>query len=235
MSREATTEKNVVYHLTGTMLGIAIQETRNTREAAIERLGLIAAAANVIADGNPLARRLNSPVFQLTDSFIPELLDTRTGDTLVEITQQQVPNPSLRAACVECWQAAHTDGRRSRKTSALCHVSVCSYRTCRLSDHNQQKETTRMKGPPPPNIKEIMAMTTLAEKECVNAISTWPPFNSAHEGFAVLHEEFDELKAHVWTNQKQRDIDCMRKEAIQVAAMAIRFAVEICNEDRGRK
>lgn len=63
----------------------------------------------------------------------------------------------------------------------------------------------------------------------------WPKFNSAHEGFAVLKEEVDELWDHVKTNQKRRDIEAMRKECIQVAAMAIRFALEICNETDGRK
>jgi hypothetical protein len=63
----------------------------------------------------------------------------------------------------------------------------------------------------------------------------FPPFNSAHEGFAVLLEEVDELKAHVWMNQKKRDLGAMRKEAIQVAAMAIRFALNVCDEERGRK
>jgi hypothetical protein len=62
----------------------------------------------------------------------------------------------------------------------------------------------------------------------------WSTFNSAHEGFAILYEEFDELKAHVWTNQKRRNVAEMRKEAIQVAAMALRFAAEVCDEERGR-
>lgn len=74
-----------------------------------------------------------------------------------------------------------------------------------------------------------------ATTEALTAMDKWPPFNSAHEGFAVLLEEVDELKVHVWTNQKRRDLEAMRKECIQVAAMAIRFAHELCNEERGRK
>lgn len=61
------------------------------------------------------------------------------------------------------------------------------------------------------------------------------PARSAHEGFAILLEEVDELKAHVWMNQKNRDIEKMRTEAIQVAAMAIRFAAQCRNEDWGRR
>ena len=41
----------------------------------------------------------------------------------------------------------------------------------------------------------------------------YPPFNSAHEGYAVILEEMDELKAHVWMKQKNRDVVEMRKEA----------------------
>lgn len=72
-------------------------------------------------------------------------------------------------------------------------------------------------------------------RELNTAILHWPTFNSAHEAHAVLAEEVDELWAHVKTNQKKRDLAAMRKEAVQVAAMAIRFAAEVCTEERGRK
>jgi hypothetical protein len=61
----------------------------------------------------------------------------------------------------------------------------------------------------------------------------WPPFNSAHEGYAVLAEEVDELWQHVKVNQKKRDLVAMRAEAIQVAAMALKF-VDMLDKGRGR-
>jgi hypothetical protein len=81
---------------------------------------------------------------------------------------------------------------------------------------------------------DTAAQDALAEVR--RAKAAWPgEFNSAHEGFAILNEEFDELRGHVWTNQKRRDLAAMRKEAIQVAAMALRFAAECCDETTGRK
>ena len=80
----------------------------------------------------------------------------------------------------------------------------------------------------------IVGISEEAASEAWKASIKWPAFNSAHEGYGVLLEEVDELKAHVWTNQKKRDLVEMRKEAIQVAAMAMRFVNDICDSGRGR-
>ena len=80
-------------------------------------------------------------------------------------------------------------------------------------------------------------------EKCINdtkimvgkALAAWPKFNSAHEGYAVLLEEVDELCDEVKKNQKNREIELMYKEASQVAAMAIRFMYEVCNEETIRK
>lgn len=71
--------------------------------------------------------------------------------------------------------------------------------------------------------------------EVVNARTNWPRFNSAHEGYAVLLEEMDELKREVWIRQDKRDPAALYKEAKQVAAMAIRFMEECCTEEACRK
>jgi NTP pyrophosphatase (non-canonical NTP hydrolase) len=52
-------------------------------------------------------------------------------------------------------------------------------------------------------------------------------FNSAHEGYAVLKEEVDELWDEIKHKQNK---DFMRGEAIQVAAMAIRFIKDVCDK-----
>lgn len=67
------------------------------------------------------------------------------------------------------------------------------------------------------------------------ATSKFGPFNSAHEGFAVLKEEVDELWDEVKAKQGARDVAKMRKEAIQVAAMAMRFVLDVCDAEKGQK
>lgn len=55
------------------------------------------------------------------------------------------------------------------------------------------------------------------------ATKKYGPFNSAHEGHSVIEEEFDEL----WDAVRANDIEHACREAIQVAAMAIRFVIDL--------
>ena len=54
--------------------------------------------------------------------------------------------------------------------------------------------------------------------------------SSPHEGYAVMLEEVHELWDEVRRKDSVRNIDRMRAEACQVAAMAIRFMTDICGE-----
>lgn len=80
----------------------------------------------------------------------------------------------------------------------------------------------------------LLNATDDARTEAQNAANKYPPFNSAHEGYSVLLEEVDELWDHVKVKQGKRNVVAMRKEAIQVAAMAIRFAAEL-GDERGQR
>lgn len=66
------------------------------------------------------------------------------------------------------------------------------------------------------------------------AVAKFKPFNSAHEAYAVLLEEVDELWDEVKAKQEARAVQDMRKEAVQVAAMAIRFILDVCDNGRGQ-
>ena len=62
--------------------------------------------------------------------------------------------------------------------------------------------------------------------EYYKATVDFPSFRSAHEGYAILLEEMDELKAEVF--RKTRLDYQLRKEALHVAVMAIRFITDLC-------
>lgn len=62
------------------------------------------------------------------------------------------------------------------------------------------------------------------EGEVRRAMSKFAPFNSPHEGKAVIEEELDELWEHVKANT-----GCSPEaitEAVQIAAMAVRYALD---------
>lgn len=66
----------------------------------------------------------------------------------------------------------------------------------------------------------------LARAELLRATEKFGRFASAHEGYAVILEEMDEL----WAEIKAKDgysSGRLRKEAIQVAAMALRFLIDL--------
>jgi len=62
--------------------------------------------------------------------------------------------------------------------------------------------------------------------ELDRANKLYEPFNSPHEGYAIMLEEMDELFEEI--KRKQPDKIRMREEAIQVGAMAIKFILSNC-------
>lgn len=74
---------------------------------------------------------------------------------------------------------------------------------------------------------EINEAISEVKYELQKATAAFPPFHSPHEGLAIIMEEFEELKEEAFRQHHLRTIDTMRKEAKQVAAMAIRFMVDL--------
>lgn len=64
------------------------------------------------------------------------------------------------------------------------------------------------------------------ENEYLMARERFPRFASGHEALAVLMEEFEELKVEVFKRNPRPER--LREEAIQVAAMGLRFVMEVC-------
>jgi len=71
----------------------------------------------------------------------------------------------------------------------------------------------------------IQAINDSAE-ELNRAIRLHPPMRGPHEGYALILEELEELWEEI--KRKTIDRDRMRREAVQVAAMAMRFVADVC-------
>lgn len=86
-------------------------------------------------------------------------------------------------------------------------------------------------------MKDVQAVNEVCE-ELTRALDRYPSFNSPHEGYSVILEEVDELwdLVKAWKATKpntqldpyqDRCKTAFRAEAKQIAAMAIRFMVDL--------
>lgn len=73
-------------------------------------------------------------------------------------------------------------------------------------------------------ISKVMAAV---EAELRSATAKFGPFNSTHEGYAVILEELDEM----WDEIKANNVELSVREAVQVAAMGCRYIVDNTNDD----
>ena len=74
-------------------------------------------------------------------------------------------------------------------------------------------------------VEAIDAALAEVRAELTAAMGAHDAMRGPHEGWAVIHEEEDEL----WDEVRQRhpNNDRLRSEARQVAAMAVRFMVDV--------
>ena len=83
----------------------------------------------------------------------------------------------------------------------------------------------------PERFNAIRLVAAEVASEVSQAMNKFPAFHSAHEGWAFLKEEVDELWDEVKKKRKIRDHEKLRYEAIQCAAMAIQFVID-CEGDK---
>lgn len=74
----------------------------------------------------------------------------------------------------------------------------------------------------------------LIEEETERALDNYRPMAGAHEGYGLILEELDELWDEVKLRKKDDPrLDQMRLEAVQVAAMATKFIVDVTGRPAG--
>lgn len=75
--------------------------------------------------------------------------------------------------------------------------------------------------------KRISNILLAVQDEVVSAMSKYPRLNSAHEGYAVILEELDELWEEIKNNKRPDTLSRQWVEASQVAAMAVRYMLDV--------
>jgi hypothetical protein len=75
-------------------------------------------------------------------------------------------------------------------------------------------------------MNRLSRVQKLVKDEYDKAVLLNKRFNSPHEGLAVIEDQFEDLKKEVFLPYSERDLARMRKQAVQIAAMAIRFIMD---------
>lgn len=75
----------------------------------------------------------------------------------------------------------------------------------------------------------LMSILEEVKQEYSRATTEFGHFNSAHEGLGVIWEEFEELKQEVFRKSQYRRQERMKREAIHLATMAIRFVTDVAD------
>jgi hypothetical protein len=87
-------------------------------------------------------------------------------------------------------------------------------------------------GARPITTKRILSLLELTNAEISRSYYIFPtPLHNAHEAYGVLAEEFDEFFAYVKQKDSHRDLSGMTGELIQIAAMALRAAIDLVPDE----
>jgi len=176
------------------------------------------------AEADALADDLSGLLTRISTSFNDQV---ETPDPAPDYPPPvDVPPPAVRerynvGSCSTCgFQDIDRDDHSIRKCRAVCLCPVC--------DHVNPDDDCilwQYVGPVDASLRGIVDQVV---KEYYRAADRYSDFVNGHEGYAVLNEELDELWDEIKKQPRDRDVDLMSREAVQVAAMAIRFIVDVC-------
>ena len=83
------------------------------------------------------------------------------------------------------------------------------------------------------HLAKLEGILQLVAEEYISAYHNYPPFRSAHEGVALIEEEFIEFRdAAYWPHKEETGDE--ETEATQLAAMSIRYLIDVCYEGAPR-
>uniref|UniRef100_A0A6M3IMA6 Uncharacterized protein n=1 Tax=viral metagenome TaxID=1070528 RepID=A0A6M3IMA6_9ZZZZ len=58
------------------------------------------------------------------------------------------------------------------------------------------------------------------------------PYHSAHEAYADLLQQMDQIKEHVWTLPSSRDLLMMEREVQHLASACLRMILDVCQQGK---